>query len=130
MADYPKFPDALDAWLTYLNGQLPAEEIGPNVLAGPRFVTLTRTGGPADRFTDNPMLTAGCYGGDLQEAFSLAADVRHAIHNARGRALTPTVLCKGINEFSGPADDPDEEHDSRRVSWTFAAKLRPVETPN
>lgn len=128
MTGYPEFPDALDAWITYLNAEVPGEAIGPNVLGQPRFVQITRTGGPADRFTDNPMCTVNCYDTDLQAAFGLAGTIRHAIHNARGRRLSPAVSCKSLNEFSGPADDPDEEHDSRRVSWTFAAKLRPVET--
>lgn len=127
MNDYPKFPDAMDVFITWVQAGLgAAEKVSHRVESQPRFVQITRTGGPAARFTDHPMLTVNVYDTDLQAAFGFAADVRQIISNARGRRIMDGVDCKGINEFSGPADDPDLSHGSARVSWTFAAVLRPV----
>lgn len=129
MTSYPEFPDAEDVWINHITAQLDEvdTQVSNRVGEGPRFVRIRRTGGPADLFTDNPQLTVDCYDVNTAEAMGLVRRVRSIIHNSRGRRIGPGVACKSINEFSGPAFDPDENHDSVRYSWTFAAKLRPVE---
>lgn len=125
MADRPQFPAATGLWFEYLSGIYAPVRVSNKVLPDAKFIRVRRTGGTVrDLVTDNAQMTIECYAPDDKQAEEFAMDVRHTVHNTAGRSLGNGIVCKGITEYSGPYEDPDENHGSSRFSWTFAGALR------
>lgn len=129
MSDLPEFPDAKDAWITFLEQKFRPLRVTDAIVDDRSFIRIGRIGGPQhDKFSDFPMVSVDVYAPDRQAAMQLAGKVRSTIGNARGKRLSDTVACKRITETSGPYDNPDEGHASERVSWSFQSRLRAVTT--
>lgn len=125
MTDLADFPDAENAYIEFLTAQNPDVPVSDQQLPDAKSIRVWRTGGPRrDRFTDNAQLTVECRDTDNVKASQLANLVRGQINRTAGRFVVPGVQCKGITEFSGPYNDPDDEHESARYSWTLAAALK------
>lgn len=125
MSTEADFPDAENAYIDYLTAQNPGVPVSDRVLPDAKSIRVWRTGGPRrDRFTDNAQLTIECRDTDSVNASALATKVRGQINRTSGRFVVPGVQCKGITEYSGPYNDPDDEHESSRYSWTIAAALK------
>ena len=82
------------------------------------FVRVWRTGGSAvNRVLDNPTLTVQVWGPDC---WDVAGQLRDAIHH-NGSQIR---LLRGVEEVSGPYEDPDPATGESRVSFTIQALIR------
>lgn len=126
MAELPDFPRATHVWIGFLQSALGEIPVSNKILGAPTFVRIVRLPGTARNIVlDEPVMSVQCYDSDDDKAEQLATRVRGIIWRVgRGGELFDGVSCKGITEYSGPYEDPDEEHESSRFSWSFAAALR------
>ena len=82
------------------------------------FVRVWRTGGAAaNRVLDQPLITAQAWGANADE---LARACREAfLHN-----YTLLPLVRGVEEVTGPYQDPDPATNTDRVTFTVQLQVR------
>lgn len=88
----------------------------------PRYVRLSRVGGPAvNPFIDSPMVTIECWADNDGAAYDLCKAVRAEIHALDGKRVNDARI-SGLIETGGPAyfPDPDSPNYHR---YQFTVKL-------
>lgn len=123
------FPDAEDAWATYLRPLLGGLKVGTRSRSDAKFVKILRIGGNASSprgraIMDGAQMAFECYAEDDAQAAEFAAVVRAFVHAAEGSEIAPGVFFKRLRDVSGPSNIPDEEHSSSRYSFTVMTDLR------
>lgn len=130
MPPRPSLPKATDVMLTWAAATFPTVRSASRVLAEDRFIVMKRIGGPRrDALTDNPMFTVQWYDQDADLAETGMRDLRDAIANLHGREIVPGVRCKGVEETSGPSDQPDPDSPSyARYSYNVQIAMKATTT--
>lgn len=125
MAKIPFAPDAVDAWVSYLNPRISAP-VGGKRAAGASFVRVRRVGGsPQTRITDNAQMVFECYAEDNAAADTLASHVRAHVFAAAGTRLDGGPSCKTVTNISAPAEMPDPETPTlSRYTFTVLTALK------
>lgn len=118
------FPDAEETMINYLRPFLPTapkpwtiHRATPNPRP-PRFVTVLRQGGTADRIFDRPRLAIFAWAASDTEAKDMAAVLRGHVANMPG--LVGGVRVTRVQEFAGLAPAPDSSGQAR---WTFSPEI-------
>jgi hypothetical protein len=97
-----------------------------------RFVLVRRTGGPVTnlRVTERAQVTIEAWDVAADDAHDLAMIAR-AVTLALEGELVAGIQFYGIDEFSGPADLPDDDLSLQsRFSWTASLHCRAVSVVN
>lgn len=72
----------------------------------PEFLTVERTGGPCDEFTDSAQLAVQCWAGDYLAARSLALRARKAIRSFGDLDEVASSTCESMYPFPGEGGEP------------------------
>ena len=125
MVAIPVFPDAVDAWVTYLQDRLDPPVGGERNRNAP-FVRVRRAGGGGGtKITDNAQMIFESYGSYSDDAARLANHTRAHVFAAAGTRLTATVSCKTVTTVSEPADLPDPDApELKRYTFTVLTALK------
>lgn len=119
-------PKATAVMLEWAAAQFPDVRSASRPLALDRFIVIKRIGGVRrDALTDYPTFVVQWYDQDADLAETGMKDLRDAIANLHGREIVAGVRCKGVEEYSGPSDQPDPDSPSySRYSYNVAIAMK------
>lgn len=135
MSEVVVFPDAVALTLTYLASVLP--EHGYDVptcqrVPNPRpavFVRVLRVGGPRlNLVVDAATLTVEAWAADDDDAMALAQLTRALLHAMAGTTVDGVAIYR-VQEFAGPAMQPDAVSDQPRAVATYSVETRGAAVP-
>lgn len=115
-----RFPDAETLAVGHLKPVVAPVKVMTKVPATrpAEFVRVWRTGGAAaNRVLDQPMLTVQAWGPNADE---LARKCREAFLSDSARI----TLVRGVEEVTGPYQDPDPATNTDRVTFTVQLQVR------
>lgn len=121
-----ELPLATDVMITWAAARFDPVRAASRRLDEERFILIRRTGGPRrDPLTDNPQFVVQWYDQDLHLAETGMKELRDAIAALAGTEIVPGVRCKGVEEYSGPSDQPDPESPNHaRYSYNVAIAMK------
>lgn len=120
------YPDIVGLLRTYL---LPLVDGAPIASRVPdprpaRWVQIRRVGGTQQRpVRDQPRVDVICWAGDDPDAWTLAEQIRRAVHALAGTALLGPVVYR-VDETLGPRQLDDPLTGSPRVMATYSISVR------
>lgn len=132
MTEYIVFPNAENITILAIRAAFTAMDEAAGVHKRPptdrtpasRFVTVRRTGGPRHTLvTDAAQLTIEAWGTDEDDAQALSEKARAAVKAMAG-TVQSTVQVYFVNEFNGPANDPDPISSQSRFVQTVQVSMR------